>query len=163
MAEEEQNITLEVEETDTSEVEAQAAAEAQAKADAEEAARKAAEEEAARKAAEEEEAARKAAEEEAAKKEMEEQLEELRRLEELNQKQWEYAARTNNSNMSHTEVGAKAFDMQSRKNKISGFMSNAMRQSTASVVSTPVVNRNSTSGNTRRAVFRQGNMFSKFR
>ena len=74
MAEEEQNITLEVEETDNSQAEAQAAAEEEAakKAAEEEAAKKAAEEEAAKKAAEEE-AARKAAEEEAARKAAEEE------------------------------------------------------------------------------------------
>ena len=140
MAEEEQNITLEVEETDNSQAQAQAEADAKAKADAEEAAKKAAEEEAAKKAAEEE-AAKKAAEEEAAKKaaeeeaarvaaeeaEMTEQIEEINKLRVINNELWKKGLTEGFDNMSHTEEGVKRAELIARGNVHQGFMTSMTR------------------------------------
>ena len=166
MAEEEANITLEVEETDTNaEAEAQAQAEAEAKAeadakaaaDAEEATKKAAEEEAARVAAEEE-AAKKAAEEEAAKKAAEEeaarvaeeeearvaeeeeaeQQAELARLNAQTNALWKEGQMSNWESMSHTEMGVRRHNIQRTAQVHRGFMTNMTRKSQHSISSRPV-------------------------
>ena len=186
MAEEEANITLEVEETDTNaEAEAQAQAEAEAKAeadakaaaDAEEATKKAAEEEAARVAAEEE-AAKKAAEEEAAKKAAEEeearvaeeeeaeQQAELARLNAQTNALWKEGQMSNWESMSHTEMGVRRHNIQRTAQVHRGFMTNMTRKSQHSISSRPVQHKQVSKPqtqvkptNTRQTLQKQGGMF----
>ena len=138
MAEEDQNISLEVQETDTSQADA-----------------KAAEEEAARVA--EEEAAKKAAEE----AELAEQLAELEKLQKEQALVWKTGRNTGWENMSHTEEGVSRMDIRNRANIQQGFMSSMIHQSSHNIFAPPstVQQQNTRVTNTRQTMHNSGMMF----